>query len=444
MKRNFVLILLAGAATGQLAVAQTIQTMGAEFQVNTLTTGAQQQPAIAANRSYGQFLVVWESASSAGTDSDSFSLQARRLTAAAGTIATEFQVNTYTTGAQRRPAATGAETGEFIVAWDSNGSPGSDGDGYSIQARRFNGVGAPIGDQFEINTFTSGNQLQADVAISDAGRFMIVWDSAGSPGPDSDARSVQARLYDPTGSPIGDQFQVNTYSTGDQKLAAVSSDPEGNFVVVWESFGSLGTDTSATSIQGQRFDADGVQIGDEFQINTVTAGSQYRPGVAADKQGKFMVVWGTGDVSGQVFDADGNPIGSEIQVNPLTSFIQESANVAVDDAGRFVVIWTSCGSFGSDLCFSGYSIQARHFAGDGTPVGNQFQVNTYTTNNQWEGAVAANPQGDFVIVWQSPGSFGSDSDSNSVDGQRVAFPILADGFNDGTTDAWDGVVPLNP
>ena len=441
MRRILGLTLFAWATVAHFASAQGIDTMGAEFQINTLTTGAQQQPAIAANRSHGQFLVVWESATSAGTDTDSFGLQARRLTAAAGPIATEFQINTYTTGAQRRPAVAGTETGEFVVIWDSNGSPGSDSDGYSVQARRFTGVGTPIGDQFEINTYTTGNQLVADVAVSDSGRFMVVWESPGSPGPDSDAKSVQARLYDSDGSPIGDQFQVNTFSTGDQKLAAVSSDPAGNFIVVWESYGSYGDDTSFTSIQGQRFDANGLQIGAEFQVNSFTIGAQYQPGVAADREGNFMVVWGTGDISGRVFDADGNPIGNDFSVNVYTPFIQRFAKTTVDDSGRFVVVWTSCGSLGNDGCTSDYSIQARQYTGDGTPVTTQFQVNTYTTFRQWAGAVAANPQGDFVIVWQSTGSFGSDSDSYSVNGQRVAFPILADGFESGDVSAWSSSLP---
>jgi len=46
---------------------------------------------------------------------------------------------------------------------------------------------------------------------------------------------------------------VNTYTTSHQRFSAVASDSAGNFVVVWDGFGSAGSDTSNYSIQGQRF-----------------------------------------------------------------------------------------------------------------------------------------------------------------------------------------------
>jgi hypothetical protein len=53
--------------------------------------------------------------------------------------------------------------------------------------------------------------------------------------------------------PAGPEFQVNTYTTSSQSGPSVAMDPDGAFVVVWQSYGSGGTDTSGRSIQGQRF-----------------------------------------------------------------------------------------------------------------------------------------------------------------------------------------------
>ena len=52
---------------------------------------------------------------------------------------------------------------------------------------------------------------------------------------------------------MGGQFQVNTYTTSGQRRPSVASDAEGDFVVVWQSNGSSGGDTSGYSVQGQRF-----------------------------------------------------------------------------------------------------------------------------------------------------------------------------------------------
>ncbi len=54
-------------------------------------------------------------------------------------------------------------------------------------------------------------------------------------------------------NPQGSEFQVNSYTTDIQIKAAVATDSSGNFVVVWRSNGSEGSDTSSASIQGQRF-----------------------------------------------------------------------------------------------------------------------------------------------------------------------------------------------
>ena len=85
--------------------------------------------------------------------------------------------------------------------------------------------------------------------------------------------------------------------------------------------------------------------------------------------------------------------------------------MASDDAGNFVVVWESQGSSGSDT--SGYSIQARRYAANGTPLGAQFQVNVLTTDSQTNAAIAIAPLGGFVVAWQSYGSGGSDTASPS-------------------------------
>ena len=42
-----------------------------------------------------------------------------------------------------------------------------------------------------------------------------------------------------------------------------------------------------------------------------------------------------------------------------------------------------------------------------TPLGSEFQVNTYTTNSQNNPSVAVDADGDFVVVWESDESAGT-------------------------------------
>ena len=55
--------------------------------------------------------------------------------------------------------------------------------------------------------------------------------------------------------------------------------------MVWYSTGGYGTDTSSTSVQAQLYDAGGKPVGDQFQVNSYTLdkqliplGDPYRPG----------------------------------------------------------------------------------------------------------------------------------------------------------------------
>ena len=77
-----------------------------------------------------------------------------------------------------------------------------------------------------------------------------------------DSRSAAAAL--------GGEFQVNTYTTSQQSNPAVARDADGDFVVVWGSMGSSGTDTDYGSIHSQRYNSAGAAQGGEFQVNTYT------------------------------------------------------------------------------------------------------------------------------------------------------------------------------
>jgi len=172
--------------------------------------------------------------------------------------------------------------GNFVVSWTSDGSDGTDTSGKSVQAQRFGVDGSPVGSQFQVNAFTTGDQGGGNsggssVSVSADGQFVVIWTSEGSFGTDTSETSVQGQWFGPDGSAAGGQFQVNTYTTGYQGGrtgsqyvfyggTSVSIGADQSFVVVWDSDGSYGTDASGKSIQGQRFETyifyDGFESGD--------------------------------------------------------------------------------------------------------------------------------------------------------------------------------------
>ncbi len=443
-------VVVVGIAVLALGLAGTVRAQlssnGPEFQVNSYTTGNQYAPAVASDAS-GNFVVVWQSDSSNGTDSDSTSVHGRRYASSGAPIGDEFQINSYTTRSQSHPAVASDATGNFVVVWRSYKGYGDDD--WSVQGQRYHSSGAKDGAEFQVNSYTTSKQQNPAVASDATGNFVVVWRSYGSGGNDDDGYSVQGQRYGSDGLEIGAEFQVNSFTTNGQDATAVASDANGNFVVVWRSYGSSGTDSSSLSIQGQRYGSDGLEIGGEFQVNSYTTNFQISPAVASDATGNFVVVWqsykdSVGDdssswsVQGQRYGSDGLEIGGEFQVNSYTTSSQWYPAVASDSNGNFVVVWKSKGSNGTDS--NGDSIQGQRYASSGTKVGGEFQVNSYTTSTQEYPAIASDATGNFVVAWSSDGSNGTDSDNYSVQGQRYDA-LFRDGFESNDTSRWSATSP---
>lgn len=91
-------------------------------------------------------------------------------------------------------------------------------------------------------------------------------------------------------------------------------------------------------------------------------------------------------------------------VNTVTSGDQTEVAVASNNGSQSVIVWTSDGEDGS-----GTGVFARRYV-NGTANGAVFRVNTTTTGNQEEPAVTMDANGNFVVAWRGRGS--GDSDDN--------------------------------
>src|SRR2546428_3957617 len=141
--------------------------------------------------------------------------------------------------------------------------------------------GNPLGAEFRINTYTTNVQGLPSVAAAPSG-FVVVWQSAYQ---DGSTYGIFGQRYDGSGTALGAEFRVNTYTTGVQREASVAVDASGNLVVVWAGFGQDGV-----GVLGQRYASTGAPIGPEFRVNTIS-GVTRDPSAAAGGTGNFVVVW---------------------------------------------------------------------------------------------------------------------------------------------------------
>jgi len=370
-----------------------------------------------------------------------------QLLAADGTpIGGEVQVNDFTLGSQFRPSVHIDSFGRPIVTWVSSRSATPSND-IVVEARRYSADGAPIEEPFQVSTELRVLEDFPTLASDREGNFVVVWEdchcieSVSFPqarAQEADHR-ILARRYDSTAAPLGPPFSINAYTTGAQRRGTVVMTPSGEFVVSWMSFGSFGNDSHSSSIQARRFDSNGAPRGLEFQVNTYTTESQLLPVATRDGAGRLLVVW-TNHISGipeappgiraRRFAADGDPLGDEFQVNIFTSGIQNRVAAAADGEGGFLILWESWDSSPSDD--SGYGIVGRYFGADGVPLGGEFQVNTFTIGHQVDPAVAMDAAGNFLAVWASESS---DGDRTGIRA-RLFRPIFVDSFESGGTERW--------
>ena len=163
-------------------------------------------------------------------------------------------------------------------------------------------------------------------------------------------------------------------------------------------------------------------LGGEIAINSFTTGPQHNTAVAMDPDGNFVVVWGAAEGAGdnygifaRRFNAAGVPQGDDFRVNTYTTDFQNAPSVAIDADGDFVVAWNSYGQDqGGGGKYAG-GVYFQRYNAAGVPQGVETRANTYTTNNQGDASVAMAPNGDFVITWLS---FLQDGSGFGIYGQR--------------------------
>ena len=397
---------------------------GGEFRVNTYTTSAQRWPSITA-RASGDFVIAWQSN---GPDGGDYGIRAQRYDRAGVALGTEFAVNTYTTDVQLRPSASSNAKGAFVITWHSYGQ---DGSYFSSHGQRFTNGGVPVGAEFAVNTYTTGYQYLPVPAVAANGSFVVAW-SSFAPGQDGSFGGIQARRWDASGNPLGGEFQVNTYTTGYQVYSSVATAPNGNFVVVWQS--DL-QDGDGYAVVGQRFDSSGTKVGGEFIVNSTTTGDQLQPAVSVHPAGGFVVSWQSpdGDTYGlraRVFAPSGNPLGPDFAVNTYTTDAQYGYSVSTDSQGNFVVVWASYGGDGE-----GQAVFGQRFTALGARRGAEFRVNTVTTSDQSMPDVTSDEVGNFEVSWRSLIQDGSFS---GVYAQRFGgLSPFALGVDTNGNDVWE-------
>jgi len=322
---------------------------------------------------------------------------------------TETQVNTTSLDSQIRPSVTALTDGGYVIVW---GSYGQDGSGWGMFGQRYDASGNTLGIEFQVNTSWLNDQIQPNVTSLTDGGFLVTWSSYVQ---DGSGYGVYGQRFDASGNMLGGEFQANTTTVSHQYYQAGAGLKDGGYVIVWE---SKGEDGSQSGIFGSRYDSTGNVVDANFMVNTNIFNSQQNAEVTALADGGFVVVWQSfgqdgarEGIFGQQYDSNGNKVTAEFQINTYTVNNQMLPNITALDDGGYVVVWESWAQAGD----STFGIFGQRFDASGNMIGSEFHVNTTTTDYQDTTRVSGLADGGFFVTWDS---YNQDDSGYGVYGQR--------------------------
>ena len=370
--------------------------VGAQFQVNVETLSTQGDPAIVGT-SDGGFVIAWTSFSNGGSTGDGSGdgVFARRFDVDGSATSGEIQLNERASSNQNDSDLTALANGDFVTVWTSVTSGGAgDGDSNGIFSRLFGEATTFVapGASPEVEAFSTERSF--DEATVNAGPVRLDADGAVAFA-DTDSTDFD-----------GGRIVLGVVAVSDPEDEFAPQDSEGQTQLGLDASGPVSVAAGVVSVSGTAVGtisggADGAQLvitlnasadaaAVEILLEHLTyANSSDDP--RAQTTLELIVEDGDGSASDPVLievtitpevDADGT-IGTERQVNTVTVEAQDDSEIGSLTDGGYISVWTSRGQDSS-----GDGVFAQRYDANGAAVGPEFQVNTTTSNDQFNPSVA--------------------------------------------------------
>lgn len=270
-----------------------------------------------------------------------------------------------------------------------------------IAARIITADGSPVGDEFRVNSGLGSNSARVDITALNDGGYAIVHRAN-----DASGRFISIEQFNANGTRKVAGHVVDTETAqfwGDAPSIATLSD--GRLVVTWATT-NLNADGDRGGVFAQIYGANGLKIGSNFMVNTTTANSQREPEVTALANGGYVIAWDTVaatdnanyGVYAQVYSATGARVGGEIRLNSHVGSMQETPDIVALASGGFVAVWASHNQAAGT---SEWDIYGQRFSATGAKIGGEFLVNTTTARNQMDPVVTDLRDGGFLVTWEA-------------------------------------------
>jgi hypothetical protein len=375
-----------------------------EILINKITTGNQDQPAIAGLRGV-QFAVVW-------ADHGTGNIKGQLLGVNAVPSDNEFTVNFPGTPGTKRQLPTIIETRQGLVAAWIEQLPGA---APQLKLRTLD-QDTLSGPESQVSTAEVEPLIRPALAPLPDGGFVVVW---------ADKRQnerIRAQRYGIDGMKNGPEFRANTVP-GLHRYPLVACLTNGNIVIAWRARlpGPL-------LVHFQIFDANG-PVGTE-QTTTLDV---TEIAMTALDSGRFVIahVRSAGDgeagfdttvAQASVFEANGTFANIRFAATSAGRILSSWPTLVPLPGGRFLLAWTQVNV---DNPAAGTNVAARIFSPSNGPIGQAVQVNTLTGGQRFSLSAAATsgPEGETAfLAWSDDSQAGPDKSGRAIEGRPLTIP----------------------
>lgn len=309
----------------------------------------------------------------------------------------ELLLDPGTPGAQFAVSAAANSKGAQVAVWIEQHLVAPGRVRTRVRGRRLDGSGAPLGAAFTIQAATSKlAPWSPDVAIDPSGRFVVVWHV----GDAEKGGSIHARRFDAAGRPLGDPFLVSDAS-GTGAAPRVAIDAAGGFVIVWT---RPGTRSTGSQILARLYAPSGRPLGQPFGVDKENGRlSRFHPEIEAQPEGEFAIAWADFDRESRrshllvrAFDRTGAPAGPARSFRTSGKRPDWAASLALAPGGGWMAVWA--GDFQEG---EGYRIFGQPIGSDGRLAGAAFQIGTSNASafDHPHPRVASGPDGSLFAAW---------------------------------------------
>ncbi|MCZ4283177.1 hypothetical protein O4H49_20535, partial [Kiloniella laminariae] len=206
---------------------------------------------------------------------------------------------------------------------------------YDAFVRIFNADGSARSGQITVHDPALSGQNNTAISSLSDGNFIVSWTNTvdhGVWGPNN--TEISARIFNPEGQAITDVITVNQHLTGFQDQTDVTSLANGNFIITWQSQ-DPNVDGDNYGVSARIYDAAGTPLSNEFTLNTTNiSGAQQTPEITSLTTGGFVAVFSSTDgLFARVFDANGQALTDEFKVDSRNSYFNSPNVVGLEDGG---------------------------------------------------------------------------------------------------------------